>query len=273
MKSTLVVATVLAVTLTGCSDARKTNSQAEAAKAAQPQPEAELAMAQAEAAKTAQARAEAAQAELAQRQENQEQVKREQEKEKALLEQEQKKKALEEALTNAKVLEAPALGSAKAKGRLSNLDEFSEQIRKMASDEFVFKDAKSQVYRATFDQRNLSYRQVIEHTHGRNTLVFPGKYGFDQKQFECQFHLWYDHQGIAAGLKEYTDSCALISSVSVDEASARRWRDAFEQGSLKLTIWFRLVAVHRAAWEQNPGHQKGILMHDIVFRVEVLRFE
>lgn len=53
MKSTLLVATVLAVTLTGCSDAQKAKPEAKAAKAAEPKAGAQLARAKAEAANTA----------------------------------------------------------------------------------------------------------------------------------------------------------------------------------------------------------------------------
>lgn len=278
MKSKLLAATVLAVTLTGCSDASKTKSQAGGSKGAHPQAKAELELERTQAElELARAQAEAAKAEIAKKQENLEQVKRDEEKEKAAQEQE-RKKALENALANAKVLEAPPFGSTKAKGRRGDLEEFTPQMRHLAENEFAFKDAKSGVYRATFDQSSVDYSQLIEFTSGRNTLLFPGKYDFDENQFECQFHLWYEHQGIpkanADVFREYTNSCALISKLSVDEATARRWRDAFEQGSMKLTIWFRLVAVERASWEQNPDFVDGsILQHDILFRVEVLRFE
>jgi len=287
MKSTLLVVAVLAVTLTGCSDAPKTSSQAGGAKAAHPEAEAESelegAQAESELARD-QAESKSARDPAEPRKQNLQRGKKAKNRsnattrtEKAAQEQ-KRKKALENALANAKVLEAPPFGSTKAKGTRGDLEEFTPKMRHLAEDEFAFKDAKSGVYRATFDQRSVDYSQVIEFTSGRNTLLFPGKYDFDGKKFECQFHLWYEHQGIPkanGGLfREYTNSCALVSTLSVDEATARRWRDAFEQGSMKLTIWFRLVAVERASWEQNPSFLDGsILQHDIIFRVEVLRFE
>lgn len=59
----------------------------------------------------------------------------------------------------------------------------------------------------------------------------------------------------------------------LDEKTARNWREAYDHGSLSLSVWFRPVKVQKATWKNHPRFNNGTQTHDIAIEVEVLRFE
>ena len=183
------------------------------------------------------------------------------------------KAALEKAIKSATPLQAPPL----VKGKGTNINEFTPSIRKLASDEFAFKDAQRQVSRGTFSRRNIESSPLIKLTDCRNALVFSGTYDFDKKQATWMLHLWHIHWGEKmignSSYPEVTDTCALAASFNLEEAVARKWRDAFDRGSLSPTVWFRPVAVRDASWKVHPRWTDGTQAHNIVLDVEVIHFE
>lgn len=179
----------------------------------------------------------------------------------------------EKLLRDATALQAPPLGLGKA----SNLSDFAAQMRKLATDEFAFKDAQAKVHQASFDQKSIQRFPATKTEIGRNVIVFPGTYDFGQKRSTWQLHLWYRHHAESkAGdtiFPEDTDACCLLVTFDQDEATARKWKEAFDRGSLRLTIWFRLATVEKRAWKNDPRMLDGTQSHDIAFRAEVLHVE
>ncbi len=175
-------------------------------------------------------------------------------------------------IRDAVALEAPPLGQ----GRASNLAEFAGRMRTLATDEFAFEDARKQVFVATFDRRNLSNSPTIGTIQGRNVLAFPGEYDFDRRTYALFPSLWYDHQtGREFGdrfFPEETDSCLLVATIPLDEVAARRWKAAFDDGTLRLTLWFRFLSVERRGGRASTRHP-GMAANDLVFRVEVLAYD
>ena len=183
------------------------------------------------------------------------------------------KVALEKAVKNSTPFQAPSL----VKGKGTNINEFTPGIRKLASDEFAFKDAQRQVYRSKFSRRNIESSPLIKLTDCRNALVFPGTYDFDKKRATWLLHLWHIYWGEKtignSPYPEVTDTCALVASFNLEEEVARKWRDAFDRGSLSVTVWFRPVAVREAYWKDHPRWADGTQAHNIALDVEVIHFE
>jgi hypothetical protein len=180
--------------------------------------------------------------------------------------------ALAKAIQNAEPLAAPALIPGKA-----NINEFSPTIRKLVSDEFAFKDAQRKVYRASFSQRSVESLPLVKLTDARNAIVQPGTYDFDRQRATWTLHLWHIHWGektIGTSVyPETADSCSLVASFDLDEKTARGWREAYDRGSLSLSVWVRPVKALRADWKTHPRFNDGTQTHDIAIEVEVLRFE
>jgi hypothetical protein len=84
----------------------------------------------------------------------------------------------EKLLRDATALQGPPLGL----GKGSNLSDFAGQMRKLATDEFAFKDAQAKVYWASFDQKSIQRFSATRTEIGRNVIVFPGTYDFGQKR-------------------------------------------------------------------------------------------
>jgi len=185
----------------------------------------------------------------------------------------EQQEALEKAIKSATPLQAPP----HVKGKGTNINDITPSIRKLASDEFAFKDAQRQVFRGTFSRRNIESSPLIKLTDCRNALVFPGNYEFDKKRATWMLYLWHIHWGEKmignSSYPEVTDSCALAASFDLEEAVARNWREAFDRGSLSLTVWFRPVSVRNASWKAHPRWTDGTQAHNIVLDVEVIRFE
>lgn len=181
--------------------------------------------------------------------------------------------ALAEAIKNAETLMAPPL----IRGKGTNINEFSPIMRKMVGDEFNFKDAQKKVYRATFNQRDIEVSPLIKIRDARNALITAGTYDFDAKRSTWQLYLWrihWDEKKIGTNVyPETTDTCTLVAAFNVDEATARKWRDAFDQKSLELSVWFRPVKIEKATSKDHPRFDDGTKVHDIVIEVDVLKFE
>ncbi|MCI0462777.1 MAG: hypothetical protein L0Z62_38000 [Gemmataceae bacterium] len=179
----------------------------------------------------------------------------------------------EKLLRDATALQAPPLGLGKA----SNINDFAGQMRKLATDEFAFKDAQAKVYRGSFDQKGIQRFAATKTEIGRNVIVLPGAYDFGKSRAAWQLHLWYRHHAESkAGdtvFPEDTDSCRILASFDLDEATARKWKEAFDRGALRLTVWFRLASVEKRAWKNDPRMLGGTQSHDIVFRADVLHVE
>lgn len=175
-------------------------------------------------------------------------------------------------LRDATALQAPPLGRED-----SNINTFASQMRKLASDEFAFKDAQARVFRASFDRKQLHQPPTLKATYGRNVIVFPGSYDFKQQRSTWLLHFYHDHQDrhqvASTVFAEATDSCALHAAFALDEATARKWREAFDKGSLRVTVWFRLASVEKRAWQKDPRWLDGRLMHDLIFQADVLHAE
>ncbi len=168
----------------------------------------------------------------------------------------------EKPLRDATALQAPPLGLGKA----SNLNDFASQMRKLATDEFAFQDAKGKVFRASFDRKSIERFLATKTEIGRNVIVVPGTYDFGQKRSTWQLHLWYRHHAESkAGdmtFPEDTDACCLLMSFDQDESTARKWKEAFDRGSLRLTVWFRLASVEkrggrRSLWWVTPAPRRS----------------
>ncbi len=139
------------------------------------------------------------------------------------------------------------------------------------------KDAQAKVYRVSFDQKSIQRFSATGTTIGRNVTVVPGTYDFGQKRSTWQLHLWYWHHAESkAGdmtFPEDTDACCLLLSFDQDEITARKWKEAFDRGSLRVTVWFRLASVEKRAWKNDPRILDGTQSHDIAFRADVLHVE
>lgn len=179
-------------------------------------------------------------------------------------------------LAKSQTLEAPPLGQ----GKSSNIDAFASEMRKLASDEFAFKDAQEKVFRARFDQRTLSYSPLIKLTVGRNTIVYPPKYDFGSKKVSLHLHYFYQHEARreSAGRQwpENTDSCTLTTEFELDQGTARQWKEAFDKGVFAIDLWFSPLSVKKALWQENHGvgmMAEGSLSHNIIFEAKTLRYE
>lgn len=176
--------------------------------------------------------------------------------------------------SNAPRIEAPPLNpSGSSKGRSTDFGPFAAEMRKLASDEFVFMDAQNKVFHARFDQRTLEVERLIRITLGRNTVAHPPKYDFDTQRVSLQLCLFLEHWDRRETVPEDTDSCVLVTEFALDEPTARRWRDAYEQGQFVVDIWFSLRKVTKKSWHETPVYTNGRFFHDIVFEVETLGYE
>ncbi len=200
-------------------------------------------------------------------------IKKADEKELAQNREEERKAVLAKAIKNAEPLMAPPL----IQGKGTNINDFSPIMRKLVGYEFNFKDAQKKVYRATFNQWDIEASPLIKIQDARNALVHPGTYDFDAKRSTWRLHLWHihwDEKKIGTNVyPETTDACTLVAAFNVDEATARKWREAFDQKSLELTVWFRPVKVQKGNWKVHPRFNDGTQTHDIVIDTEVLQFE
>ena len=174
---------------------------------------------------------------------------------------------------NAQKLQAPDHDK-----KISNdLIQFTSEMRNLASDEFIFKDAQQKLFHSRFDQRMLRHSPLIKLTLGRNTIVDPPKYNFDSKKVSLGLLFFYQHwerrQTAGKWFPEDTDRCAVVTEFELDEATARKWRDAFNGGNLVLDIWFSPLHAQNASWQESPTYTDGRLSHDIVIEVETFRCE
>jgi hypothetical protein len=172
-------------------------------------------------------------------------------------------------------LSAPALGRED-----SNIDRFAGEMRKLASDEFAFRDAKENVFWTIFSQGNLESSPTIKLTHGRNTVVYPPKYDFESKKVTLVLHWFYHHEEkkFSAGTAwpEITDSCAIFTQIELDEPTARNWKNAFDNGAFAIRLWFTPIDVMKADWRKNQGAAlmpDGSLSHDIIINAKTHRYE
>ena len=179
-------------------------------------------------------------------------------------------------LSNSQSLQAPPLGQ-KKQSDLKVFDAFTSEMRGLVSDEFAFRDAQAKVYHSRFDQRTLESSALIKLSHGRNTIVYPPKYDFGSKKMVLQLFLFFEHwerrETAGAWFPEDTDSCVLSAEFDLDEATARKWRDAYNAGQFAIDIWFSLGSVKKASWQRSPTYTNGRLSHDIAIEIKPLRFE
>lgn len=176
-------------------------------------------------------------------------------------------------LANAQILQAPDYD----KKKVESLSPFSSEMRKLVSDEFIFKDFQRQIFRSRFDQRTLKHSPLIKLTYGRNTIASPPKYDFDSKTVSLGLLLFYEHwerrQSAGQWFPEDTDRCAIVTEFELDEVTARKWRDAFNRGNLVLDIWYSPLRALSASWKDSPTYTDDRLSHDIVIEVKTLRCE
>jgi hypothetical protein len=192
--------------------------------------------------------------------------------ERAKTEKEKERPRLEEE-KNASELQAPPLGKGTPKDPIwSKMDDFAKRMRDLCSDEFKFREAKTNIFRSTFNQKNLDYSPLIKWFSARNAVISPGKYDFETGYYSLDLMLW--HQVISDEKKPTEDSCKLQAKIKVDENTAKKWREAIDNKNFSLTVWYRFNKIERATWKQNPHWDPvPMLAHDIVFTVEVLKFE
>jgi hypothetical protein len=201
------------------------------------------------------------------------------EKEKEQLRLQEEKRQAEEAIQKATVLQAPPFGMGTPKDpRWSNIDEFAQRMRDLASNEFKFREAKTTVFRSTFNQKNVNYSAQIKWFLARNAVVAPGNYDFDAGHYSLDLVFWqaiYEENRFGDGpvSPRVEDTCKLRATIKVDAKTAQRWREAFDNSTFSVTIWYRLARIDQGAWKQNPRWTTPMLAHDIVFSVEVLKFE
>jgi len=203
-----------------------------------------------------------------------EQLKLEKERvEKARLEEE---RTQEEAIRNATVLQAPPL----EKGKYHETGDFGRMMKDLAENEFKFREAKGQVYRSTFNQRTLENTPILKRFHARNAVVTPGRYDFGSGTYFLDLMFWqalYLEKKMPEDVVNNpttNDICLLNAALKVDAKTAQRWREAIDQGTFSLTVWYRFVKVERGTWRQNPHwNPVPMLAHDIAFNVDVLKFE
>lgn len=176
-------------------------------------------------------------------------------------------------LANAQMLQAPEHDKKIAE----DLSPFSSEMRKLVSDEFIFKDFQRKTFRSRFDQRTLKHSPLIKLTLGRNTIANPPKYDFDSKTVSLGLLLFYEHwerrQTVGQWFPEDTDRCAIVTEFELDEVTARKWRDAFNSGNLVLDIWYSPLRARSASWKDSPTYTNDRLSHDIVIEVKTLRCE
>jgi len=194
--------------------------------------------------------------------------------EKARLEEERKQ--AEEAIRNATILQAPPL----EKGKYHETGDFGKMMKDLAENEFKIREAKTQVYRSTFDQRTLQSTPILKRFHARNAVVSPGRYDFDSGNYILDLVFWqalYMEKKKPADVvnnPRTNDICLLSATFKVDAKSAQRWREAIDKGTFSLTVWYRLAKVERGNWKQNPHWDPvPMLAHDIAFNIDVVKFE
>jgi hypothetical protein len=112
---------------------------------------------------------------------------------------------------------------------------------------------------------------------GTNVLAFPGTYDFAKKRATWQLFWWYDNQSEyridAKVYPQVHDVCSLKATFDLDEPTARKWRSAFDAGTLRLIVWFRLAAIAKARWKGHPFLNDGSQVHDIVFQPTIVKFK
>lgn len=175
------------------------------------------------------------------------------------------------AIAPAKRLEAPELG----KGKESDISPFAEEIRDLVSDEFKLKELEGQVYVTRFASArpNPAFLSVGL-LAVRNGVLEPGKYDFKSGVFSATFYLWLAQFDKSQAVPVFVkDECALQGTVKLDQAEAKRWRDAMAKKEFDADIWYRIKSVRRAEWKPNPHVSNKLMAHDIVIDIEILKSE
>ncbi len=176
---------------------------------------------------------------------------------------------LKQAIAAAKRLEAPELG----KGKESDISPFAAEIRDLVTDEFRLKEQDGQVYvtRFTSARPNPAFLGVGL-LSVRNGVLEPGKYDFQSGVYSVTLHLWlarFDKsQAVPVAVQ---DECALLGTVKLDPAEAKRWREAMTRKEFDADIWYRIKAIRRAEWKPNPHVSNKLMAHDIVIEIEIVK--
>ena len=123
-------------------------------------------------------------------------------------------------------------------------------MNKLATDEFAFRDAKEQIFQASFAQSN--YDDYSRNS--RFVILNKGSYEFSSRILTLPLHLYYSN---FPGMD--VSSIVLVASIPLDEPTARAWRAAFDEGTLRLRVWFRFRSVLKA------------LPQDIAFEIDTIK--
>jgi hypothetical protein len=178
-----------------------------------------------------------------------------------------RQKERDRAFAQAESLEAPPQNS------FNMSDPFKQQTRKLAEDEFAFKDATGRLFKATFDQK-FNIDGLVKIGVGSNVIISPGKYDFKNGQLGLTLYAWYNYLGANDTTPITTeDFCGFLATFALDENTARRWREEIDRKSFRATVWFRLKSVARHDWNHNPHFTNGLLAHQILFDIEVVKYE
>lgn len=195
----------------------------------------------------------------------------EKEKERVRLEEEMKK--LQDAIQNAEVLQAPSLG----KGQLSKIEPFAKDMWELANNEFKVRNSRNKIYQTTFDQKDQVSTKNNSLFTARNSILRPGKYDFDTRDFFLDPVLWHEYYGKTTGinglLPEITDSCVLLIQIKVDANIAEQWREKMDKKVFGLKVWYRFKEAKRVSRMENPHWTNGKVAYDIALLVDVVKFE
>jgi len=184
-------------------------------------------------------------------------------------------KRIQDLISTAIALQAPPL----EKGKYADAGEFGKMMRNLVANEFVFREAQNQIYRSTFNQKQLEYSALLKTFHARNAVAVPGKYDFGRGYYFFDLIFWqalYEEKRLQEGpVNPRTDDvCKLQTAIKLDAKTAQRWREAIDKGTFSVTVWYRMTKIERGVWQQNP-HWNPVPMpaHDIAIDVEILKFE
>lgn len=129
------------------------------------------------------------------------------------------------------------------------------------------------MFKSTFDA-NFDVNGSVNIGVGRNVITTGGKYDFQSGAFALVLFPWRHFLGKNSVVPVDTDDyCGLVTTFTLDEATARAWRQAIDQKKFQLTVWYRLKSVAKKEWSRHPHYTDGRLAHQIFFDVEVVAFQ
>ena len=179
------------------------------------------------------------------------------------------------------VLQAPALD----KTDPAPIRAFTEQLRNLAEGGTKSPYPPATIFQTVFDQNTVALSKSPAVVLGRNVIVQSGTFDESRGKASWEFYLWYHFMGAVSDgdvrLPEDADVCVVKATFDQTAAEAQRWKESYDNGTLKVELRYRIESVKSRRWQEHlrlpggkdflPGGQ--VLSHDIVFVVNVLAIE